>query len=350
MAEIIRLRKGLDIKLLGSPEKVINTVKTSETYALCPDDFTGVTPKPVVKEQQNVKAGEALFIDKNHPEVKFVSPVSGEVVTVTRGARRKVLNIVVKPDANQQFVEFGKKSVQSLSGSEIKSALLESGLFGFFRQRPYDVVANPEDSPRSIFVSAFDSKPLSPDFEFILSGNELDFQTGLSAIAKIAPTYLGISSNQTSQTLTQAKNVDVYAFKGAHPAGNVGVQINHIKPINKGEQVWTVSAYDLIVIGRALAGKVDFSRIITVAGSEIVAPAYAKVLPGSSIASVVAGKVKGADYTQRFIAGNVLTGQNAGKEGTVGFYDNTVTVIPDGGDTDEMFGWITPGLNRYSTS
>src|SRR5574344_800025 len=140
MAEIIRLRKGLDIKLLGSPEKVINTVKTSETYALCPDDFTGVTPKPVVKEQQNVKAGEALFIDKNHPEVKFVSPVSGEVLAVNRGAHRKVLSIVVKPDAKQKHVEFKTKSVQSLSGDEVKSHLMESGLFGFFRQRPYDII------------------------------------------------------------------------------------------------------------------------------------------------------------------------------------------------------------------
>lgn len=235
MAEIIRLRKGLDIKLLGTPAETVNELKIGGTVALCPDNFTGVTPKVVVKEQQTVKAGEALFVDKNHPEVKFVSPVSGEVVAVNRGARRKVLSIVVKPNAEQQFVEFGKKSVQSLSCEEVKAALIESGLFAFFRQRPYDVIASPEDAPRGIFVSAFDSKPLAPNFELILKGNELDFQTGLSAIAKIAPTSLGISADQTSTALLQAKNVDVYAFKGAHPAGNVGVQINHIKPVNKGE-------------------------------------------------------------------------------------------------------------------
>ena len=160
MAEIIRLRKGLDIKLLGAPVKELTEVGMASEYALCPADFTGVTPKPVVKEQQTVKAGEALFIDKNHPEVKFVSPVSGEVLAVNRGARRKVLSIVVKPDAKQTYVEFGTKSVQSLSGEEVKAALLESGLFSFFRQRPYDVIANPADAPRGIFVSAFDSKPL----------------------------------------------------------------------------------------------------------------------------------------------------------------------------------------------
>ena len=201
MAEIIRLRKGLDIKLLGAPVKELTEVGLAESYALCPDDFTGVTPKPVVKEQQTVKAGEALFIDKNHPEVKMVSPVSGEVVAVNRGARRKVMSIVVKPDAKQKYVEFGTKSVQSLSGEEVKAALLESGLFSFFRQRPYDVIANPADAPRGIFVSAFDSKPLAPDFEFVLQGNEVDFRTGLSAIAKIAPTTLSISASQTAEAL-----------------------------------------------------------------------------------------------------------------------------------------------------
>ena len=159
-----------------------------------------------------VKAGEALFIDKNHPEVKFVSPVSGEVLAVNRGARRKVLSIVVKPDAKQKHVEFKTKSVQSLSGDEVKSHLMESGLFGFFRQRPYDIIANPDDTPRGIFVSAFDTNPLAPDFEIVLKGNELDFQTGLSALAKIAPTTLSISASQTAQALTQVNNVDLSTF------------------------------------------------------------------------------------------------------------------------------------------
>ena len=350
MAEIIRLRKGLDIKLLGAPVKELTEVGLAESYALCPDDFTGVTPKPVVKEQQTVKAGEALFIDKNHPEVKFVSPVSGEVVAVNRGARRKVMSIVVKPDAKQTYVEFGTKSVQSLSGDEVKATLLESGLFSFFRQRPYDVIANPADAPRGIFVSAFDSKPLAPDFEFVLQGNELDFRTGLSAIAKIAPTTLSISASQTAETLTDAKNVDLYAFKGAHPAGNVGVQINHIKPVNKGEVVWTIDPEAVIFIGRLFnKGVVDMTRVIAVAGEEIVNPQYLKVIAGAKISSIVDGRLNKTEHI-RIINGNVLTGVKCTKDDYLGAFANMVTVIPEGDDVNEFMGWIAPRLKQFSVS
>lgn len=350
MTEIIRLRKGLDIKLLGNPAKELTQAGQAQAYGLCPDDFTGVTPKPVVKEQQTVKAGEALFIDKNHPEVKFVSPVSGEVVAVNRGARRKVLSIVVKPDAEQKYVEFGTKSVQSLSGEEIKSALLEAGLFAFFRQRPYDVIANPSDAPRGIFVSAFDSKPLAPDFEFVLQGNELDFQTGLSALAKIAPTTLGISATQTSETLTKAKNVDLYAFKGAHPAGNVGVQINNIKPVNKGETVWTIDPEAVIFIGRLFnKGITDMTRVIAVAGEEIAKPAYQKVILGAQIGSIVDGNLNRSEHI-RIINGNVLTGVKASKEDFLGAFSNMISVIPEGDDVNEFMGWIAPRFGQYSVS
>ena len=191
MPEVIKLRKGLDIKLKGAASKELVAVKASQQYALVPDDFTGVTPKVVVAEGQRVKAGEALFVDKKHPEVKFVSPVSGTVAAVNRGARRKVMSIVVTPNGKQEAVEFGVKSVHSLSGEEVKQALLESGLFAFLRQRPYDVVANPDSRPKAVFVSAFDSKPLAPDFELALKGEEANFQTGLDALAKIAKTNIG---------------------------------------------------------------------------------------------------------------------------------------------------------------
>ena len=350
MAEIIRLRKGLDIRLLGEPVKEIAELELSGTYAVCPDNFTGVTPKPVVKEQQIVKAGEALFIDKNHPDVKFVSPVSGEVLAVNRGARRKVLSIVVKPDANQSWVEFKTKSVQSLSGDEIKSALMESGLFGFIRQRPYDVIANPDDTPRGIFVSGFDSNPLAPDFEFVLQGNELDFQTGLSALAKIAPTTLSISADQTAPALTQAKNVDLYKFKGAHPAGNVGVQINHIKPVNKGEVVWTVAPEAVIFMGRLFnKGIVDMTRVVAVAGEEVVNPSYVKVMAGAQISTLLDGRLNKTGHI-RIINGNVLTGVKCTKEDYLGAFANMVTVIPEGDDVNEFMGWIAPRFKQFSVS
>ena len=348
MASLIKLNKGLDINLAGAAEQKLVSVKAADKVTLVPDDFVGSTPKVVVKAGEAVKAGDVLFTDKLHPEIKFVSPVSGTVEEVVRGERRKVLGIVIANDGKGTSVELPAVNPTSASADEIKSALLNAGVWPFIKQRPYNVVANPEVQPRDIFVTAMDTAPLAPDFAFVVKGQEEDLQRGISALAKLTAGKVYVGAKAGSKL--QLNNAEVVEFAGPHPAGNVGVQINHIKPLNKGEQVWTVSAFDVIVMGRALAGKVDFTRTITVAGSEVVSPAYAKVLPGQTLASILDGNVKHVEYTQRYIAGNVLTGQNAGKEGVVGFFDNTVTVIPDGGDTDELFGWITPGLNRYSTS
>jgi len=339
----------LDINLKGKPAREMLDVKPAAGYALCPDDFTGVTPKVVVKEEQMVKAGEALFIDKNHPEVKFVSPVSGKVTLVERGARRKVLSVRVAAEGNE-VVDFGKKSVASLTGEQVKEALLEAGLFAFFKQRPYDVVPSPEVAPRAIFVSAFDSQPLAPEFEYVLSGQEADFQTGLDALAKMAPTYLGVSVKQTSAALKEAKGVTVTVFDGPHPAGNVGVQINHTAPVNKGEVVWTLGAEEVIFIGRLFnKGQVDLTRTIAVAGSEVKTPAYARVKVGAQIASVLDGRLA-EGKNLRIINGNVLTGDKSSLDGFVGAHATELTVIPEGDDVHEMLGWIMPRMDQYSTS
>jgi len=349
MANLVKLRKGLDINLKGKPVREMLDVKPAAGYALCPDDFTGVTPKVVVKEEQMVKAGEPLFIDKNHPEVKFVSPVSGKVTLVERGARRKVLSVRVAAEGNE-VVEFGKKSVASLSGAQVKEALLEAGLFAFFKQRPYDVVPSPEVAPRAIFVSAFDSQPLAPEFEYVLNGQEADFQTGLDALAKMAPTYLGVSAKQTSAALKEAKGVTVTVFDGPHPAGNVGVQINHTAPVNKGEVVWTLGAEEVIFIGRLFnKGQVDLTRIIAVVGSEVKTPAYARVKVGAQIASVLKGRLA-EGKNLRIVNGNVLTGDKSSLEGFVGAHATELTVIPEGDDVHEMLGWIMPRFDQYSTS
>ena len=350
MPEVIKLRKGLDIKLKGTAEKELVAVKAAQAYALVPDDFVGVTPKVIVAEGQHVKAGEALFVDKKRPEVKFVSPVSGTVAAVNRGARRKVMSIVVTPDAKQEYAEFGAKSVHSLNGEQVKQALLDSGMFAFLRQRPYDVVANPNSRPKAIFVSAFDSKPLAPDFEYVIKGNEADFQAGLSALAKMAPTYLGVSGKQTHLNIVDAKNVEINVFKGKHPAGNVGVQINHINPINKGEIVWTVGAEETIFIGRLFnKGIVDLTRTIAVAGSQVENPAYSKVVLGAQISNIVEGRIKGG-CVNRIINGNVLTGPATTEEGYLGAFANMVTVIPDGSDKHEILGWAMPRFKEFSVS
>ncbi|WP_455585211.1 Na(+)-translocating NADH-quinone reductase subunit A [Bacteroides sp.] len=350
MANVIKLRKGLDINLKGKAAEELVTVKEPGFYALVPDDFHGVTPKVVVKEQEYVMAGGPLFIDKNHPEVKFVSPVSGVVTSVERGARRKVMSIVVEAAAEQDYEEFGKQSVAQMSAEQVKELLLQSGMFAFIKQRPYDVIADPNVAPKAIFVSAFDSNPLAPEFEFALKGEETNFQTGLDALAKIAKTYLGISVKQKSAALTQAQNVTITAFDGPNPAGNVGVHINHVAPIVKGETVWTIDPQAVIFIGRLMnTGRVDMTRTVAVTGSEVLKPAYVKLRVGALLTNVFAGNVT-KDKELRYISGNVLTGKQVSPNGFLGAFHSQISVIPEGNDIHEMLGWIMPRFNQYSAN
>jgi len=341
MAKVIKLRKGLDINLKGKATAEIATVGCPGEYALVPDDFTGLKPKVVVKEGDAVKVGDALFVDKLHPEVKFVSPVSGTVSLVERGDRRKLLSIRVKPDGQQTAREFD-------TTGDVKALLMESGLFGFFRSRPYDVVASPEDAPKAIFVSAFNSMPLAADFEVALKGQEKEFQTGISALAKIAKVYLGVSVKQSNPALTTAKDCEVTLFDGPAPAGNVGVQINHVNPINKGEVVWTLGAEEVIFVGRLMTtGKVDLTRTIALAGSEVKEPKYYKMLVGQKLTTLLEGKIN-ADGA-RIINGNVMTGTKTCAEGFLAAHATEINVIPEGDHADEFLGWIMPRFNTFST-
>lgn len=350
MANVIKLRKGLDINLKGKANfETIRRIDCSE-IALVPDSFGGVTPKVIVREGDCVKAGEALFVDKKYPEMKFASPVSGTVKAVVRGDRRKVLYVKVKADETQQFVDFGIKDIEKLDGRAIKEALLASGLFSFIQQLPYAVTTTPDTMPKAIFVSAFRDMPLASDFEVELKGNEKDFQIGLTALSKIQKTYLGLSVHQTASALVNAKDVEINVFDGKCPAGNVGVQVNHIDPINKGEVIWTIDPAAVIFFGRLFnTGKVDLRRVIAVAGSEVKNPSYAEILIGTPLSKVLDGQLKSTEHV-RIINGNPLTGRKTTLEDFVGAHTSEVTVIPEGDDVNEFLGWILPRTNLFSVS
>ena len=350
MASVIKLSKGLDMNLKGKAVKEKVTITRGSELALTPDAFVGMTPKVVVKEGDMVKAGDALFVNKQYPDVKFASPVSGQVSAVIRGERRKVLCVKVKADQQQQYVDFGKKDVATLGGEAVKQALLEAGLFGYIDQLPYAISTNPETQPKAIFVSALRDKPLAADFEFELEGNENDFQTGLTALSKIAKTYLGIGSEQTATALTQAKDVEVNIFDGPCPAGNVGVQVNHLDPVNKGETVWTVDPSAVIFFGRLFnTGKVDLRRLIAVAGSEVERPVYVEAVVGDRVGDLLAGNLK-EGRNLRIINGNVLTGKPCSLDDYVGAHSSEITVIPEGDDADEFLGWILPRFKQFSVN
>ena len=350
MASVIKLSKGLDMNLKGKAVKEKTNIVRGSELALTPDAFVGMTPKVVVKEGDMVKAGDALFVNKQYPDVKFASPVSGQVSAVIRGERRKVLCVKVKADQEQQYVDYGKKDVAQLDGEAVKQALLEAGLFGYIDQLPYAVSTNPETQPKAIFVSALRDKPLAADFEFELEGNENDFQTGLTALSKMAKTYLGIGSQQTATALTQAKDVEVNIFDGPCPAGNVGVQVNHLDPVNKGETVWTVDPSAVIFFGRLFnTGKVDLRRLIAVAGSEVERPAYVEAVVGDRVGDLLAGNLK-EGKNLRIINGNVLTGKPCSLDDYVGAHTSEITVIPEGDDADEFLGWILPRFKQFSVN
>ena len=350
MANVIKLRKGLDINLTGRAQEQMLSVKSSKEYALVPDDFIGLTPKVVVREGEHVRAGDSLFVDKSCPDVGFASPVSGIVSAIERGARRKVLRVKIEADNQQEFTDFSVKQVDNLSAEEVKSSLLKAGLFGYINQLPYAVSTRPDTDPKAIFVSALRDKPLQGDFEFELKGQEKDFQTGLTALSKIATVYLGIGAKQSANALVNAKDVNVNVFDGPCPAGNVGVQVNNISPVNKGEIVWTVDPTAVIFFGRLFnTGKVSLMRRVAIAGSKVKQTGYVDALVGTPLKDILADNIADGCHV-RVLNGNPLTGVVASEEAVLGAHTSEVTLIPEGDDVHEIFGWMLPRFKDFSTS
>ncbi|HPJ59861.1 MAG TPA: Na(+)-translocating NADH-quinone reductase subunit A [Bacteroidales bacterium] len=349
MTRSIKLKKGLDIRIRGVAEKVIVDAAGPSLFAVRPIDFPGLIPKLNAKPGDNVQAGSPLFHDKLKPEIVFASPVCGKVVSVERGDRRKMLEVVVEKEGNENVI-FPRANPASLSRGDIKKHLLSSGLWPALRQRPYHIVADPGDVPKSIFISGFDSGPLAPDHNFIADNLQSEaFHAGLTALSKLTDgrVHLVLNGASTpSRVLSEAEGVEISYFSGPHPAGNVGIHIHHLDPVNKGEKVWYINLQDVFAAGILFTeGVYRPERIIALAGSEVINPRYHRVLAGSSIAPLVKENVKPGNL--RYISGNVLTGSKIASDGYLGFYDSQITVIPEG-DYYEFFGWASPGLKKFS--
>ncbi|MDR3338605.1 MAG: Na(+)-translocating NADH-quinone reductase subunit A [Candidatus Symbiothrix sp.] len=357
MATIIKIRKGLNINLEGKAERSLSDFVSyeSELHAVFPDDFPGFVPKVSVKPGDRVLAGTPLMYDKNRPEIKLTSPVSGTIEAVNRGEKRKLLSVFIKADKENKYQNFGKKDPGSMTPEEIKSLLAETGIFAFIRQRPYDIIANPQDTPRDIFVTGFCSAPLAPDFEIQLGATDKPdaFQTGLNVLAMLTSgkVYLGIHNTAKLPCLKEAKNVEIVTFEGPHPVGNVSVQINHIKPVNKGEIVWTMNASDVSFIGRLfLDENVILDRLVALTGSEVPKSdrAYYYTTAGVCLENMVKNCAEQSHKRLRYISGNVLTGTQIPSNGFLHAFDNQVTVIPEGDETHDFLGWIAPGFDKFS--
>ncbi|MFD1063160.1 Na(+)-translocating NADH-quinone reductase subunit A [Winogradskyella litorisediminis] len=350
MSKDIRIKKGLDIKLVGEAEKTTESAIISNTYTVRPEDFHSITPKLVAKEGAKVKAGETLFYNKDNEAMKFVSPVSGEVTEVERGERRRIMAIKITADKQQTYVEHSKLD-SSANADAIKAHLLASGCWAFIKQRPYDVVANPNNAPRDIFVSGYASAPLAADLDYTLAGKEAELQAALSALAKLTEgnVHVAIPKNKTS-IFSDLNDITTHQVSGPHPSGNVGTLINKVAPVNKGETVWTISAQDLVIIGELLlTGKFNAERIIALAGSSVKKPRYFKTKIGAEVATMVYDNGVDKDGNDRIISGNVLTGKEVKPDGNLDYYSNVITVIPEGDDY-EFFGWNKPVFDKVSTS
>ncbi|MDX1317074.1 Na(+)-translocating NADH-quinone reductase subunit A [Xanthomarina gelatinilytica] len=351
MSNDIKIKKGLDIKLKGEAEKATENAIVSNYCTLRPEDFHGVIPKLLVKVGDKVKAGEAVFYDKSNEAVKFASPVSGEVIEILRGEKRRILAIKLQADKEQVYQDFGKFDVQSANGEAVKAHLLASGCWPFIKQRPYDIIAKPNRTPKAIFISGYASAPLAADLDYTLKGKEAELQAAVTALGKLTEgkVHVSVGKNSTSP-LAGLSGITLHKVSGPHPSGNVGTQINKIDPVNKGEVVWTVNAQDLVIIGELLlTGTFNAERIVALAGSSIKKPRYFKTKIGSEIATMVYDNGIDKDSNDRIISGNVLTGKQVSPDGCLDYYSNIITVIPEGDDY-EFFGWNKPVFNKVSTS
>ena len=349
MSKDIRIKKGLDIKLVGAAEKTTKEISLSKVYAVKPEEFHGITAKLIAKEGAEVKAGEALFYSKSDERILFSSPVSGKVVEVVRGARRKVLAMKIAADTTQEHKDFGIKDAAKMSTEEVKSHLFASGCWPFVKQRPYDVIANPNQAPKAIFVSAYASAPIAADLDYTLAGKEAELQAAITAISKLTEGKVHVSvGSKSNSPLEDLNGVEIHKVSGPHPSGNVSTQIAKIDPINKGEVVWVITPQDLVIIGELfLTGKFNAKRTIALTGSKFSKPQYVTAIAGASIADIVADNLEN-DNT-RIISGNVLSGSHVKEDGFIGYYDNQITAIPEGDDY-EFFGWNKPVFNKISAS
>ena len=378
MSKVIKLKKGLDIELVGVAEKTLSKAPAAATYAVVPEHYKGVTPKLLVNAADAVKAGTPLFFDKENPEVLFTSPVSGTVREIVRGAKRKILSIVIEPDGKMESEVFEKPATAE-QGREL---LLASGLWPTIMQRPFGVIAKSTDLPRDIFITGFDSAPLGADLNFLVQGQKENITAGVELLSKLTTgkVHLTLGTGKKTGCVTRMyncgmdrfnklvgtpcavqefkpvqdvlggiANAEMHTVSGKHPAGNVGVQIANIAPVAKGDIVWTVDIQHVAIMGKlALTGRLDMSKTIALAGSEVKRPKYYRIISGASIDSIVKGNIKGYSDT-RTISGNPLTGSKVTGSDYIGFYDNSVSILPEGNHY-EFVGWALPRLGKFSVS
>ncbi len=348
MSQDIRIKKGLTIKLTGDAEESISDAPLSKVFAIKPTDLLGVTPKLSVRVGDKVKAGTVLFYSKAEERIKVLAPVSGEILNIERGAKRKILTVQISTDAAIEHIDFGAKNPKDLTSDEVKAQLLAGGCWPFIQQRPYDVMANPDESPKAIFVSALDTAPLAGDVAFALNNQKEAFQVGITALSQLTTGKVNLAvCGKSVSFLNDINDAEIIKVTGKHPAGNVGVQIHHVNPVNQGERVWTVNPQDVAVIGNLfLTGKFEPKRVIALVGSQVTSPKYYNMLQGANLEAFLTENI--TVENSRIINGNVLSGTQVAIDGYLDFKSTSISVIPEG-NHHTLFGWAPfAGSKKFS--
>tara|TARA_R110000787_G_scaffold96415_1_gene199703 strand:- start:8297 stop:9649 length:1353 start_codon:yes stop_codon:yes gene_type:complete len=348
MSKDIKIKKGLNIRLKGEASETLSNAPRSRTYVIRPSEFHLITPKLNVKEGAKVQAGDVIFYSKTNEAIKFVSPVSGTLATIERGAKRVIKELIIEADQQDTYRDNGVVNVSSMNSDEIKNHLLATGCWAFVKQRPYDVIANPDVKPKAIFISALTTAPIAANYDFTLTGKEKELQVAVTAFSKLTDGNVNVSVGKNSKNVFEGLNdIAVHTMSGVHPAGNVGTLINKVDPINKGEVVWTITPQDLVIIGELLlTGKFNAERVIALSGSSVKNPKYYTTKIGAEVSTFIYDSGLNEENV-RVINGHVLTGNKISPKGHLGYYSNTVTVIPEGDDY-ELFGWAKPVFDKKS--
>ena len=348
----ITVKKGLNINIKGASEKVMGEANPSKHFAIKPTDFPTLVPKMLVKEGDSVKCGSPIFCDKYNDQINFSSPASGKVQKIIRGEKRRILAVTILSDEKFTQLNSTPKDYSKLGRKDLKSDLLKMGLWPLLRMRPIDIIASPSDSPKSIFISGFDSNPLSPDYDFIMHNKAAEFNAGLELLNMLTDGTVHLQTRQNADDVfLNAKNVQNNIVKGPHPAGNVGTQIHEIDPINKGEIIWYINPQDVLILGRySLTGVYDASKVISLGGEGSSEKKYFKTISGSSISSVLSKTT--ITENCRILSGNPLTGDKVDLDGFIGFYHNQISIIPEGNEHKFFLtdGWLSLGFNKFSAS
>ncbi len=349
MSKDFVLKKGLDIPVAGAAELRVSKTIAPGIVAVEPTSFKGFLPRLLVAEGDSVLCGSPVLADKKNPDILLASPVSGTVREIVRGEKRKLLAVLIESDGKQAALDFGVRDAGALDAEQVRTALLQSGLWPWLVQRPYGIIADPAIRPRDIFISAFNTAPLAADVNFCFGKETKALQAGVDALSKLTDgkVHVSIAADAQDSPFAGLRGIELHRFSGKHPAGNVGVQISHIAPIRKLDTVWTVSPAGLAAIGKLFTtGRYDAVRKVAVTGPMAFAPAYIETVPGMPMREIAGfcGNSEGL----RVISGDILSGKTVGREGYLGFADTQVTLVREGTD-QELLGWIRPfRFNQFS--